>query len=133
MKRTAAAFLLLLAVRTQGIDPEPIDTSAALALDFATLTDAETRRLDGREALFRVTLDGDSEPEERDGFTCADCTGDAPPPRSLYLHAGQGVAASMTVKATLQIRYYPSLAGADGSAYPALWKYRLAGAVLVAF
>jgi hypothetical protein len=88
MRRLVAA-LLLLAGAAHGNDPAPLDTSAVHVRDFATMTDLEASRLDGREALFRVVLDGDSDPEERDGFTCPDCTGDGPPLRSLYLCADQ--------------------------------------------
>jgi hypothetical protein len=59
MSRLAAA-LLLLTGPTHGNGPTPIDTSALRAHDFATLTDAEARRLEGKPALFRVTLEPDS-------------------------------------------------------------------------
>jgi hypothetical protein len=128
MKRLAATLLLFVA-STHADGPAPPDTSAVRALDFATLTAPEARRLDGREALFRVTLDGDSDTEDRDGFTCADCVGDDEPLRSLYLCPGQEAAESMTVKATLRIWSYPALVGADGSRLGALREYRLVAAV----
>jgi hypothetical protein len=128
MRRLAAA-LLLLAGAAHGDGPAPLDTSAVRAHDFATLTDAEARRLEGKPALFRVTLDGDSDTEERDGFTCADCVGEGEPLRSLYLCPGQEAAESMTVQATLRIRHYPAAVGADGSRCPPLREYRLVAAV----
>jgi hypothetical protein len=66
--RRLAAPLLLLAGAAHGDGPAPADTAAALAHDFGKLSDAEARRLEGKPALFRVTLDGDSDSEERDGF-----------------------------------------------------------------
>jgi hypothetical protein len=55
MRRLAAA-LLLSAGAAHGDGPMPLDTSAVQALDYATLTPPEARRLDGKEALFRVVL-----------------------------------------------------------------------------
>jgi hypothetical protein len=107
MKRLAAAFLLL-AGAAHGDGPAPADTSAVQAHDFAMLTEAEARRLEGKPALFRVTLDGDSDTEERGGFTCADCVGAGEPLRSLYLCPGQEAAESMTVEATLEQPRRPS-------------------------
>jgi hypothetical protein len=127
MRRLAA--LLLLVGAAHGDGPAPADTSAVHVHDFATLTDAEARHLDGTPAVFRVVLDSDTDPEERDWFTCADCAGDGEPLRSLYLCPDQEVAESMTVRATLQIRYYPALTGADGSRSGPLWEYRLVAAV----
>jgi hypothetical protein len=126
MKRLAAA-LLLFAGSTHADGPAPLDTSAVRALDFATMTAPEARRLDGKEALFRLTLDSDT--EERDGFTCADCAGDGKPLRSLYLFPGQEAADTMVVKATLSVRFYPAVTGADGSRLGPLWEYRLDAAV----
>jgi uncharacterized protein (TIGR02996 family) len=113
MRRLAA--LLSLAGAAHGDGPAPLDVSAALAHDFATLTDAEARHLECKPALFRVTLDGDSDAEEQGGFTCADCPGDGEPLRSLYLCPGQEAADSMTVQATLSVRFYPAIVGADGN------------------
>jgi hypothetical protein len=105
--------LLLLTLAT---GPGPLDTFAVCVHHFATLTDAEARQLDGRQALFLVRLDGDTEPEERDGWLCCDCEGEGEPLRCLYLHAGCDLADTMTVRATLRVRHHPALVGADGSA-----------------
>jgi hypothetical protein len=47
----------------------------------------------------------------------------------VYLYPGQEAADSMTVKATLRVRFYPALVGADGSTMGPLWEYRLIGAL----
>jgi hypothetical protein len=39
----------------------------------------------------------------------------------------------MIVKATLRVRFYPALVGADGSRLGPLWEYRLTAAVRQTF
>src|SRR5262249_9780255 len=117
MTRLAAAFLLL-AGAAPGNGPRPVDPADVHAHDFATPAMADAQRLEGKPTLFRVTLDTDTEPEERDGLTCADCEGSGDPLRTVYLHPGQEVVDVMTVEATLRILCYPAVTGADGSWRP---------------
>jgi hypothetical protein len=53
----------------------PISTTAPGFHASAVLTAAEAKHLDGKEALFRISLDSDE--DEVDGWLCYDCDGDA--------------------------------------------------------
>jgi hypothetical protein len=130
MARLVALFLVF-AGAAAGNGPSSLDQAVLHAHDFAALTDAEARRLEGKPALFRVTLDTDCDTEERDGSVCANCVGDGDAPEDVYLCSGQKVDDTMTVEAILQVRYCLPLVGADGGRLPALWEYRLARARLV--
>jgi hypothetical protein len=128
--RSVAAALLLLTSAALGDGPAPLDTSTVLVHDFATLTHLDARRLEGREALFQVVLDADSDPEERGEYTCADCDGEGMPLLCLYLAPGQGLTDRMTFKAILHVRFYPTIVGADGSRLAPLWESRLVGVAM---
>jgi hypothetical protein len=102
--------------------------------DFATLTDAEARRLADWPALYRVAPDGDAARGWR-----FDCQGEGAPLRSLWLGDGDDVTAAraaqdsglLLVEATLRRIVHPPVTGADGSRLPALVEYRLTRAAVV--
>jgi hypothetical protein len=121
--------------------PAPLGLTAAPSLgvhDFATLTDAEARRLAGRPALFRVVVDGEPDGDAGAGWRY-DCRGDGPAYRSLWLPDGDDLAAEvalqgsglLVVEATLRRIVHPPAAGADRSRLPGLVQYRLTGARVV--
>jgi hypothetical protein len=126
--------LLVLAALACHTAPSPLgltapDPLAERVYDLAMLTDRQADRLEGRRALYRVTLDG--EPDERDDGTVYDCTGPGAGMRTLWLVPGEPARRTMTVQAVLRRVRHPFLRGVDGPGLPALLEYRLTGAQVV--
>jgi hypothetical protein len=117
------APLLLLPLLAVADVPGPrVDPRAERAVYFlADLTPADARRLDGRRARFRVSLDSTQD------NNCFDCVAPGGLHASVCLVAGQEAADDdMTVEATLVIIDHP-----PGFGFPALREYRLVDAVRV--
>ena len=124
-------YLLLLAALACHTAPAPsgltsLDPFAERVYDLATLTERQADRLEGRRALYRVTLDG--EPDQRDDWAVYDCTGAGEGLRTVWLCPGEPARRRMVVEAVLRRVRHPLLRGADGSGLPALLEYRLTGA-----
>jgi hypothetical protein len=108
----------------------PADPLADRVYDFAALTERQADRLEGRRALYHITLNG--EPDERhDGGAVYDCTGTGEGLRTLWLVPGEPARRRMTVEAVLRRVRHPLLRGADGPGLPALVEYRLTEARVV--
>ena len=107
-----------------------LDPFAERVYDLATLTERQADRLEGRRALYRVTLD--REPDERDdGGAVYDCTGDGEGLRTVWLSPGESAHQKMIVEAVLRRVRHPLLKGVDGPGLPALLEYRLTEARVV--
>jgi hypothetical protein len=125
--------LLLVAVLVCHTAPAPLglhapDPFAERVYDLATLTERQADRLEGRRALYRITLDG--EPDEGDdGGAVYDCAGEGW--RTVWLRPGEPARRTMTVEAVLRRVRHPLLRGVDGPALPALLEYRLTEARVV--
>jgi hypothetical protein len=78
--------------------------------------------LNGRRIVCRVDLD--SRPDQRGGFTIYDCASLDDTYRTVWLFDGEQVEGTMTVEATLHMRYVPPGLGFEG-----FWEYQLVDAV----
>jgi hypothetical protein len=78
--------------------------------------------LNGRRIVCRVDLD--SRPDEREGCTVYDCASPDATYRTVWLRKGEQAEDTMTVEATLHLRYVP-----PGQGFPGFWEYRLVDAV----
>jgi len=114
--RTPLALLLLALVAVPAVAAELPPVPGRVV--FSTLTVAEAQKLDGRRARFVVVLD--SEAADRGGSVVYDCRSRDDTLRSVWLVAGQDVAAEMTVDAVLRLRYVPA-----GHGFAGFWEYRL--------
>jgi hypothetical protein len=79
-------------------------------------------RKNGKQIFCRVDLD--SRPEVRGGYTVNDYARPDDTYRTVWLREGEQVEDTMTVEATLHLRYVPPGHGFDG-----FWEYRLVDAV----
>jgi hypothetical protein len=117
MKAAFAALLLSAYVDT----PQP-SFRAIRHYDLAFLTHQEAWDLHGQRIVCRVDLD--SRPEMRHGYIAYDCASPDDVYRAVWLRRGQQIEDTMTVEATLRLRYFPPDPWFDG-----FWEYRLVDAV----
>jgi hypothetical protein len=116
--RTVAALLLLRSY-LDGSRP-PFQT--VRHFDLAYLTHKQALELNVQRIVCRVDLD--SRPEIRDGYIAYDCASPDDVYRTVRLREGEQTEDTMTVEATLRLRYVPPGQGFDG-----FWEYRLVEAV----
>jgi hypothetical protein len=127
--------LLLAALLACHTAPPPsgltsLDPFAERVYDLAALTERQAGGLEGRRALYRVTLDSETD-ERDDGGAVYDCTGDGEGLRTVWLEPGESVRRRMVVEAVLRRVKHPLLRGVDGPGLPALLEYRLTEARVV--
>jgi hypothetical protein len=127
--------LLLVALLACHTAPAPsgltsLNPLADRVYDLATLTERQADRLEGRRALYRVTLNG--EPDQGDDAgPVYDCTGDGEGLRTVWLRPGEPPRRRMLVEAVLRRVRHPLLRGVDGPGLPVLLEYRLTEARVV--
>jgi hypothetical protein len=90
--------------------------------DLAFLTHKQAWKLQGQRIVCRVDLD--SRPDKRGGFTVYDCASPDDTYRTIWLREGEQVEDTMTVEATLRLRYVM-----PGQGFAGCWEYRLADVV----
>jgi hypothetical protein len=90
--------------------------------DLAFLTHKQAWELQRQRIVCRVGLD--SRPEVRDGYTVYDCASPDYTYRTEWLREGEQVEGTMSVEATLMLRYVPA-----GQGFPGFWEYRLVDVV----
>jgi hypothetical protein len=117
MKAAAALLLLLVSV-----DGPRLSLQTVQHFDLAFLTHKQAWELQGQRIVCRVDLD--SLPEERNGFTVYDCASPDDTYRTVWLREGEQVEDTMSVEATLHLRYVP-----PGQGFEGFWEYRLVDAV----
>jgi hypothetical protein len=105
----------------------PADPLADRVYDLGALTERQADGLEGRRALYRVTLDGEPDDRDDDGAV-HDCAGSGEGLRTVWLCPGEPARRTMTVEAVLRWVRHPLLRGADGPWLPALVEYRLTDA-----
>jgi hypothetical protein len=103
------------------VDGSRLSFQTVRHFDLAFLPHKQALELSGRRIVCRVDLD--SRPEERDGFTVYDCASPDDVYRTVWLRGGEQAEDTMTVEATLRLRYVPPRRGFDG-----FWEYRLVDA-----
>jgi hypothetical protein len=104
------------------VDGSRLSFQTVCHFDLAFLTHKEALELNGRRIVCRVDLA--SRPEERDGFTVYDCASPDDTYRTVWLREGEQVEETMSVEATLRLRYVP-----PGQGFAGFWEYRLMEAV----
>jgi hypothetical protein len=120
----ALPLLLTLAL---GSDPTAaLSDGEALALprvhDFAKLTPAERARPEGKRAVYRVTLTNERKTSGGRFVYTPDAPGGEVAVLTLAAYLRDG---PWTVEAQLRMEFMPAKVGADGTPFPAAWRYRL--------
>jgi hypothetical protein len=98
--KAAIALLLLL---FGFVDGARLSFQTVQHFDLAFLTHKEVWELNGRRIVCRVDLD--SRPDERYGYIAYDCASPDDICRTFWLLRGQQIEDTMTVEATLRLRY----------------------------
>jgi hypothetical protein len=114
-RRTAIVLLLLLV----SVDSGRPSFQAVLHFELAFLTHKEALELNGRRIVCRVDLD--SLPDEHDDHTAYDCAGPDNTYRTVWLRGGEDAEDTMTVEATLRLRYVPLGRASTGSGNTDWW------------
>jgi hypothetical protein len=105
--------------------PEPLRHDRLIrTLAFASLTEDQAMRLDGRRARFLVVVEPLTEDEEA-GQGSSECKGTDEVYRTIWLRAGQEVQGPVEVEATLRVLRFRPQHFQDGTFFAGFTEYRL--------